>query len=191
MKSKTIFLTGILVFRISLLFAAYGPTGSTGGNPLSLVFMLISFLGTIFVFIYLLFILPKKRVTRGIVSLPVQKIRIAFLLLFCAGGVGLLSNLFPVLFGNKGLVNFLGIGMGIGYLISGYFVMKKSSIALGIAIGLNVINTLVVQTYFPYFLSGKPIPGSFPLFIGLAIYLYFLGRAFDGIRELKQVNEQD
>jgi hypothetical protein len=72
----------------------------------------------------------------------------------------------------------LGIGFlffGLLYLALGFFVQRKSTIALGIAVGLMSINALTA--IYILLQTGKPF--------GLAIPMIFLGQTIEGFKAIQ------
>jgi len=159
----------------------YGPTG----RPISVVWVL----PIIIILIYLLFILPRRRLKHGKVSRSIQRLRIAYIFIFINGGSGVIIGLVNAFFYYEVALGLPTVGNGIASLILGYFVMKRSSIALGIAIGLSVFHMFFITTFLPHFVSGTPVTFETPPLLTLAalgLYVFLLGRAFEAIRDLKQ-----
>ncbi|OCQ96961.1 hypothetical protein BCD64_15325 [Nostoc sp. MBR 210] len=72
----------------------------------------------------------------------------------------------------------LGIGFlffGLLYIVLGFFVQRKSQIALGIAVGLMSLN--VLTAIYNLIQTGQPF--------GLAIPMLFLGQTVDGFKAIQ------
>jgi hypothetical protein len=113
-----------------------------------------------------------------------RRYRIAYLVLYVVGGLTLLLGLATVLFrlnsaggvGN-GLVT---IGQGVVVLVFGYFTMRGSLMALGIAIGWYGLESILTVAVIG--IQAVPIR---------AVVLFFLVQGFLALRLLKQQETLD
>ncbi|AVH65000.1 MULTISPECIES: hypothetical protein [unclassified Nostoc] len=96
--------------------------------------------------------------------------------------IGVLSIFFSIIIfmaGNR-LPDYLILGMvclffGLLYLVLGFFVQRKSTIALGIAVTLMSLNAL--SAIYNLIQTGKPF--------GLAIPMIFLGQTIEGFKAIQ------
>ncbi|WP_138496861.1 hypothetical protein [Nostoc sp. PA-18-2419] len=96
--------------------------------------------------------------------------------------IGILSIFLSIIFfvvGNR-LPDYLILGIGflgfgLLYLVLGFFVQRKSKIALGIAVGLMSLNALT--GIYNTIQTGKPF--------GLIIPMIFLGQTIEGFKAIQ------
>ena len=117
---------------------------------------------------------------------PLQKLKVAYSVVFFVGGFNIILGIVAVI-GNIGFLLRLGIGhqaviIGIIFLVLGFFVRKKSIIALGIAIGLLIIDALL--GFYLAIQSGGNTPSA-----GLAIRIIFVIFLFQGFKAIKTIKE--
>ncbi|MBD2438914.1 hypothetical protein [Nostoc sp. FACHB-110] len=96
--------------------------------------------------------------------------------------IGVLSTFFSVIFfvvGNQNpeflLVGIVCLFFGILYLVLGFLVQRKSTIALAIAVGLMSLN--VLAAIYNMVQTGKPF--------GLAIPMIFLSQTVEGFKAIQ------
>jgi MFS family permease len=130
-------------------------------------------------------VLRDGKPVAGSASDPVERLKVAYGVIFFVAGlsitVGLVAELFEVAF-------LLRLGIGVGAMISGavmgvlgYFVTRRSMAALGLAIGLfaldGILSLVIVAQQ-----GGRPSVGGIVFRVFLIIPMV---KGFSAIRELK------
>jgi hypothetical protein len=136
-------------------------------------------------------LMPELRVLRDGVPLPgsatdpAQRLRVAWVIIYFIGGFNLLLGLAAMALRSP-LIMRMGIGYGsiaagCVFLLLGFFVMKRSAVALVLALALVVLDAL----WTVYFAASSG--GSLPTggIIMRVLFIIFLYRGFGAIRELK------
>jgi hypothetical protein len=114
---------------------------------------------------------------------PAQQLRTAYNILFFVGALSLALGVVAVL-GQVDVLLAAGIGWesiaeGAAFLVLGYFVRRRSVVALGLAAALLAADTvLTIVTLTPG--AGAPVAG---IVIRLA-FLYYVARGFGALRSL-------
>ncbi|MEH1793797.1 hypothetical protein [Nostoc sp.] len=108
-----------------------------------------------------------------------KKLASAYRAVYAIGVLSIFFSIIILLAGNR-LPDYLILGMvclffGLLHLVLGFFVQRKSTIALGIAVGLMSLN--VLAGIYNLIQTGKPF--------GLAIPMIFLGQTIEGFKAIQ------
>lgn len=108
-----------------------------------------------------------------------KKLASAYRAVYAIGVLCLFIGILILIAGNR-LPDYLILGIGLSgfgflYLVLGFFVQRKSTIALGIAVGLMSLNALTA--IYNLIQTGKPF--------GLAIPMIFLSQTIEGFKAIQ------
>ena len=155
-----------------------------------LIFMII----VIFLIIYFFQILPRRRRKKGKGS-ALGRLKYVSVMIFLSAGAIIISS-FTLFFRQQKLLGDIYCILGFVLLLLGYYVRKKSKLALWFAEGLFFL--LVVPIIIKYLgwsvplVSGISVPsfGVISVFFGMGWWIGILNIGFVAIRDLEQVEEK-
>jgi hypothetical protein len=121
---------------------------------------------------------------------PQQRLKMSYQTLFMIAAVGIVFGLHGLLMdepiGSLPKGGWPYIAGGLVFAVLGVFVMRKSIVALSIAVGIGAIDTILAC-----FISfGIPWPLRILIIVFRLGLLFLLSQGFGAIRELKQIPEE-
>jgi hypothetical protein len=129
-------------------------------------------------------------------SNPLVRLSYAYQVAYIVGALNLLLGIYTALSPTSSFSmsytqysRYTGIVAGIGYLVVGFFIQRRSRIALGFAIAAFIVDTVLIIISVPALLAGNPAASSTVggmvggLFVRI-VFLAYLVNGFSAINEL-------
>ena len=132
-------------------------------------------------------------------SNPLVRLSYAYQVAYIVGALNLLLGIYTALSPKTRLgamytqySSYTGIVAGIGYLIVGFFIQRRSKIALGFGIAAFIVDTVLLVISVPAMFAVNPAASSVfgGMVGGLFVRIFFLAYLVNGFRAINELNAE-